>query len=78
MSTTNKTLRMIFENAEGKNRAVSITDPVDEPGAQLVEDTMDLIVDNDIFSTTGGSLVAKVRAEVVERSVDTIYDADGA
>ncbi len=76
MSTTAKHLRMIFENAEGNNRAVSIADPVAEPGEQLVEDTMDLIIDNDVFSTTGGSLVKKVRAEVVERSVDTIYDAE--
>ncbi len=76
MSETVKTLRMIFEDAEGKNRAVTIADPVDNPGAMLVEDTMDHIVNNDIFSTAGGSLVAKVRAEVVERTVDTIYDSE--
>lgn len=74
MST--KTLRMIFENAEGNNRAVSIADPVESPGEQLVADTMDLIINNDVFQTTGGDLVAKVRAEVVERSVATIYDAE--
>ncbi len=75
MSAVTKTLRMIFEDEGGSNRSVTITDPVESPDAQLVEDTMDHIVDNDIFLTSGGSLVAKVRAEVVERSVGTVYEA---
>lgn len=73
MST--KTLRMIFTDAEGRTRAISLRDPVESPSAVLVEQTMDHIITQDIFKPSFVSLVEKVKAEVVERSVDEIYDA---
>lgn len=75
MSTISRTLRMIFENVEGRQTAISLFDPDPSPDAQDVEDTMDHIVDNDIFLTSGGSITGKVRAEIVERSVDSVYTA---
>ncbi len=73
MST--KTLRMIFTDAEGRTRAISLRGPVENPSAVLVEDTMDHIIAQDVFKPAFTSLVSKVKAEVVERSVDEIYDA---
>jgi len=36
---------------------------------------MDHIVTNDIFMTSGGAITGKVKAELVERSVDEVYSA---
>ncbi len=69
-----KTLRMLFKNFEDKTSVVSIPEPTDPVVAQDVEDCMDLLIDTDFFETTGGSLVSKIRAEVVERTVDEIED----
>lgn len=74
MSIT-KNLRLVFIDSIGKMRAVTIANPVESPGEQLIEDTMDHIIDKDVFQTTGGSLVEKVRAEIVERSVDEVFSA---
>ena len=35
---------------------------------------MNMLLDADFFITSGGSLVSKLRAEVVERTVDEIDD----
>ena len=37
-----------------------------------VEAVMDSIISRNIFTTTGGDLVSKVKAEVVEREVTTL------
>ena len=76
MSTTVKTLRMLFQTAEGRTSAVSLRDPVENPDAAAVEACMDQIVNNDLIESNSGLLVEKIRAEVVERSVDTVYNAD--
>jgi len=52
----------------------SIPEPVDPVPAQAVEDLMNMLLDADFFITSGGSLVSKLRAEVVERTVDEIDD----
>lgn len=68
------TLRLIFKNALSKNVTISVKDPEDQLDAGDVEDVMDLIIDNDIFQTSGGSITTKVRAEVVGRQVDVIAE----
>jgi len=73
--TISRTLRLVFENIEGRQTAISIWDPNPEPDAQAVEDLMDHIVTNDIFMTSGGAITGKVKAELVERSVDEVYSA---
>jgi len=72
MST--KTLRMLFLDDQGRTRAISMQDPVESPAAALIETTMDHIIDQDLFKPSFATLVEKVRAEIVERSVDTVYD----
>lgn len=69
-----QTLRLVFKNAEGRTVTISIKDPLDELDAEDVEETMDLIISSDIFNTSGGSIVDKVRAEVVGRTVDIIAE----
>jgi len=74
MSTTVKQLRMLFQTAEGRTSAVSLRDPVENPDAGAIEATMDHIVNNELIVTNSGLLTAKIRAEVVERTVDTVFD----
>ncbi len=69
-----ETLRMIFKNEEGRNVAIVVPDPDSELTASEVETVMDSVVTRNIFTTTGGDITAKVRAEVVARSVDVLAD----
>ncbi len=69
-----ETLRMVFRNAEDRLSAISIPDPDAELTAPQVQAVMDSIIAKNIFTTTGGDLVSKVRAEVVARTVDVIQE----
>lgn len=70
----NKTLQLIFRNAQDRNVTVSVADPLDELEVNDVEAVMQLVVDGNMFHTTGGDIVAKVRAQVVSRDVETIVE----
>ena len=67
-----ETLQMIFRNFDGRNTTVSVSDPDSELTAQEVEEVMDSIVSKNVFHTTGGDIVDKVRAQVVSRSVNVL------
>ncbi|NMB36087.1 MAG: DUF2922 domain-containing protein [Firmicutes bacterium] len=69
-----RTLRLIFRNEEGRNTTMSVSDPHDELNSVDVEFAMDLILSSDVFETSGGSIVGKVKAEVVSREVETILE----
>ncbi len=66
------TLQMIFSNTEGRNSTVSVADPNPELTAFEVEAVMDSIITRNVFTTSGGDLEAKVRAQVVTRTVDVL------
>jgi len=68
-----KVLRLIFKDQEDRNRAVNIQDPQEALQSAEVEAVMDSIITKDVFQTMGGSLVSKVKAEIVEREVTEIY-----
>ncbi len=67
-----QTLRMVFRNDEGRIVSVNLADPQPELTEMEVEMVMDSIITKNIFSTTGGDIASKVRAEVVSRDVDVI------
>jgi len=67
-----ETLQMIFSTAEGRNTTISVADPDPELGLQDVEPVMDSIIARNIFETNSGEIAAKVRAQVVSRTVDLI------
>ena len=67
-----ETLQMIFKNFDGRNTTISVSDPDPELSAQDVSDVMDLVVARNVFQTTGGDIVGKVRAQVVARSVNVL------
>lgn len=67
-----ETLQMIFSNTEGRNSTVSVTDPDPNLTALEVENVMDSVIARNVFNTSGGDLVGKVRAQVVSRTVDVL------
>ena len=66
------TLQMIFSNTEGRNSTISVADPNPELTEMEAETVMDSIITKNVFDTTGGELVGKVRAQVVTRTVDVL------
>jgi len=69
-----KTLRMIFRNEANRSVAISVPEPVEPVDEAILGACMDKIVDSNIFETTGGDITEKVRAEIVERTVDTVWE----
>ncbi len=67
-----ETLRMVFRNAEGRVVSINIPDPDSELTSAEVEAVMDSVVIKNVFMTTGGEIISKVRAEVVTRGVDIL------
>lgn len=68
-----RTLRLIFRNVEGRTVTISVKDPEDVVATDA-ENAMDLIIDANIFTSSGGDLTQKVRAEVVGRTVDIVAE----
>ena len=67
-----ETLQMIFRNFDGRNTTISVSDPDPELTAVEVEGVMDSVVSKNIFQTSGGDIVDKVRAQVVSRAVNVL------
>lgn len=67
-----KTLELIFENAAGKSAKISVKDPKDDLDPEEVQNMMDLIVSKNIFTTSGGDIVASRSARVITKKVTEI------
>jgi hypothetical protein len=68
----NKTLEMVFQNAAGKNTRISISDPREDLSPAEVQGVMDLIVQKNIFDTTGGDITQALSARIITREVEEI------
>lgn len=67
-----KTLELKFENADGKIVTYSLEKPIEPVDPAAVTAAMDTIIAENAFTTSGGNLVAKKSARVVERNVEDI------
>jgi len=67
-----KTLEMTFTNEDGKTAKVSIENPIEPVDSVAVAEAMDQIIASNVFFTTGGDLVQKRGARVVERNVEEV------
>ncbi len=67
-----QTLRMVFRNAEDRIVSVNVADPDPEITEMAVDAVMDSILTKNVFMTTGGDLVSKVRAEIISREVNVL------
>ncbi len=70
---TRNVLRMIFRNAEGRLTTISLLDADTDATALEIEAVMSSIVTRNMFTSTGGNLVDKVRADIV--STNKVYEA---
>lgn len=69
-----KTLRMVFKNAGGSNVTFSLRNPREDITAAEVQGVMDTVISKNIFSSTGGDLTSKVRAEIVDTTETTLFE----
>jgi hypothetical protein len=68
-SMGDKNLVMTFMNREGSRASLTLPAVKDNITEIEVATAMDAVILNNIFSTTGGDLVTKHSAQIVERSV---------
>lgn len=67
-----KVLVMTFKNEAGQNVNVRVNYPRENLTGQEVDAVMDTILQKNIFPTTGGDLVEKVGAQIVETTVTAL------
>ncbi|TCT18073.1 DUF2922 family protein [Melghiribacillus thermohalophilus] len=64
-----KRLELKFLNEENKTVTIALDQPVEPADPQLINQAMDEIISQNIFTTSGGDLVEKKGARIVERNV---------
>jgi hypothetical protein len=74
MATT-QTLQMRFVNQAGSRVTISLDNPKDTLTEAEVTAAMDQIIASNIFTTSGGDLIAKDSAQIVDRTVNVLYEA---
>jgi len=67
-----KTLELIFENELGRTVTYRLDEPVDPADPEAVNAAMDEVIEQNVFGSTGGNLIKKKGARIVERSVTEI------
>ena len=67
-----KTIEFLFLNAEGKAVRYTLDNPVEPVDPVAVNNAMDTILTQNAFTSSGGDLVSKKGARVVERNVTDI------
>lgn len=67
-----KKIELIFENEEGKTVRHSLEAPTEPVDSELVNQAMDAIIEANAFTSTGGDLVKKKGARLVENIVEEI------
>jgi hypothetical protein len=68
----NQTLVLVFLDAEGKERNIRVDDPRADLTPTEVEDTMNDIVDKNIFA--GSAFVSAARAYIITTTTEEIYE----
>lgn len=68
-------LVMTFKSSDDKNISISVDDPREDLSEREIKEAMDTILEKDIFSPNGGSLVSSVSAKVVQTDT-TEYDLE--
>lgn len=71
-----KKLELLFENEEGKTVTYALDEPVDPSDEAAINAAMDEIIAQDVFQTSGGDIVKKKGARIVERTVTEIEIGD--
>ncbi len=67
-----KKIELKFENQDGKTVTVALDSPVEPVDPVAVNNAMDTILTENALFSSGGDLVAKKSARIVERNVTEI------
>lgn len=67
-----KRLEMKFATESGSTATISVDAPIEPVDPALVAAAMDEIITQNIFMSTGGDLVTKKEAQIVDRTVTPI------
>ncbi|SHM60469.1 DUF2922 domain-containing protein [Gracilibacillus kekensis] len=67
-----KKIELKFENEEGKTVTIGLDNPVEPVDEVAVNNAMDTILAQNALFSSGGDLVAKKSARIVERNVTEI------
>ncbi len=67
-----KSLELKFLNEDDHIVTISLDQPVEPVDTQAVNDAMDEIITQNIFFSSGGDLVSKKSARIVERNVTPV------
>ena len=59
-----QTLELVFKNAEGDTKLITVTDPREGITAQEADEAMDIILAANVIETSGGDLVEAVEARL--------------
>ena len=59
-----QTLELVFKNAEGDTKVITVTDPREGITAQEADEAMDIILAANVIETNGGDLVEAVEARL--------------
>ena len=70
MDNKELSLIMTFKNEDGKESTVTLKQVRADLTSAEIEAAMDVIISTDIFSSTGGNLVSKIKAQVVDKTVE--------
>lgn len=68
-----QTLRMAFLKQGGRNVTLSLDNPRNDLTAAEVQTAMDLIIARNIFTSSGGDLVSKVNARVIDTTTTELF-----
>src|SRR5699024_12632574 len=67
-----KTIELRFRNADDKLVRFQLDNPVDPIDPVVVNEVMDAIIEENVFTSGGGDLLKKESAQVVEQLVEEI------
>ena len=67
-----KRIELKFRKEEGRLSTVSLDDPKEPVDPIAVKQAMQVIIDQDVFTSSGGSYVSMDSAQVVDRTVEEI------
>ncbi|MBB6454835.1 hypothetical protein HNQ94_003324 [Salirhabdus euzebyi] len=65
-------LELKFANTEGKIVTIALDEPVEPADALLINQAMDEIITQNVFTSAGGDIIEKKSARIVERNVSEI------
>jgi len=72
MEDTKKVLQMTFATREGGSLRISVDNTLDDLTVDQIKNTMDTIVESNVFYTKSGEVIDKAKARYVTQQIEEI------